>query len=144
MSSADPKRIIAIDLRTQSLGFVVHEGADRILDWGVKSFRGGVNMVRDPLGLKISRLIAAYVPDASEYQNGSSYFMRKMHAYIAYAREGKHTARYGIGNFRVITVTPTKQRALNLCAKLKDAGETRGTEMVGKNVKSLGILPDCQ
>lgn len=58
----------------------------------------------------------------SEYQNGASYFMRKMQAYVAYHREGKHTARYGIANFRVITVTPTKQRALNLCAKLKDAG----------------------
>lgn len=64
MSSVDPERIIAVDLRTQSLGFVVLEGTDRILDWGVKSFRGGVNAVRDPLGLKISRLIAAYVPDA--------------------------------------------------------------------------------
>jgi hypothetical protein len=63
MSSVDPERIIAVDLRTQSLGFVVLEGPDRILDWGVKSFRGGVNAVRDPLGLKITRLIATYVPD---------------------------------------------------------------------------------
>jgi len=36
--------------------------------------------------------------------------------------QGKHTARYGITNFRVITVTPTKQRALNLCQKLQKAG----------------------
>ena len=32
------------------------------------------------------------------------------------------TRRYGISNFRVITVTPTKQRALNLCEKLRKAG----------------------
>ena len=45
-----------------------------------------------------------------------------MEAFVAYHREGKHTARYGIGNFRVITVTPTRQRALNLCQKLRKAG----------------------
>jgi Replication-relaxation len=58
----------------------------------------------------------------SEYRNGTSNFIRKMQAYVAYHREGKHAERYGIANFRVITVTPTKQRALNLCAKLKNAG----------------------
>jgi hypothetical protein len=38
------------------------------------------------------------------------------------ADAGKHTAGYGIANFRVITVTPTKQRAQNLCQKLQKAG----------------------
>lgn len=50
----------------------------------------------------------------SDYRRGQSYFMRKMEAFVAYHRQGKHTARYGISNFRVITVTPTKQRALEL------------------------------
>ena len=58
----------------------------------------------------------------SDYRRGESYFMRKMQAFLAYHRQGKHTARYGISNFRVITVTPTKQRALNLCEKLQKAG----------------------
>src|SRR5712692_8892201 len=58
----------------------------------------------------------------SEYERQQSNFMRKMDAFVAYHREGKHTARYGISNFRVITVTPTKQRALNLCEKLQKAG----------------------
>ncbi len=58
----------------------------------------------------------------SEYEGQQSYFMRKMEAFVAYHREGKHTARYGIGNFRVITVTPTRQRALNLCQKLRKVG----------------------
>jgi len=30
--------------------------------------------------------------------------------------------RYGITNFRVVTVTPTEQRALNLCRKLRNTG----------------------
>ena len=58
----------------------------------------------------------------SEYERQQSYFMRKMEAFIAYHRQGKHTARYGITNFRVITVTPTRQRAMNLCQKLQKAG----------------------
>src|SRR6202162_3753228 len=58
----------------------------------------------------------------SDYERQQSHFMRKMHAFVAYHREGKHTARYGISNFRVITVTPTRQRALNLCQKLQKAG----------------------
>ncbi len=58
----------------------------------------------------------------SDYRRGESYFMRKMHGFLAYYREGGHSARYGIANFRVITVTLTKQRALNLCRKLQDAG----------------------
>ncbi len=48
--------------------------------------------------------------------------MRKMRAFAAYYAEGRHRERYGIANFRVITITPTEQRALNLCRKLQDAG----------------------
>jgi len=58
----------------------------------------------------------------SEYRERQSNFMRKAQAFASYHAQGKHRERYGIGNFRVITVTPTKQRALNLCKKLQDAG----------------------
>jgi hypothetical protein len=58
----------------------------------------------------------------SDYRRQQSYFMRKMAAFDAYYRQGRHTERYGIKNFRVITLTPTKQRALNLCQKLRNAG----------------------
>ncbi len=58
----------------------------------------------------------------SDYQRQQSYFMRKMRAFLAYYRQGRHTARYGIKNFRVLTVTPTPQRAFNLCEKLERNG----------------------
>jgi hypothetical protein len=58
----------------------------------------------------------------SDYQRQQSYFMRKMQGFVGYHRDGWHRSRYGIANFRVITVTPTKQRALNLCKKLRNAG----------------------
>jgi hypothetical protein len=58
----------------------------------------------------------------SEYEDQQSYFMRKIEAFVAYHHEGRHTSHYGITNFRVITVTPTRQRALNLCQKLRNAG----------------------
>ena len=34
----------------------------------------------------------------------------------------RNSHRYGITNFRVITVTPTKQCALNHCQKLQKSG----------------------
>jgi hypothetical protein len=58
----------------------------------------------------------------SDYRQQQSYFLRKMYAFLAYHRQGKHRARYGITNFRVVVLTPTKQRAFNLCQKLRDAG----------------------
>jgi hypothetical protein len=58
----------------------------------------------------------------TEYAQGESYFMRKMRAYFEYYRQQKCRERWGVTNFRVITVAPTKERAQNLCRKLKDAG----------------------
>lgn len=65
-------------------------------------------------------------PRESDYRKGESYFMRKMAAFAAYHRQGRHTARYGMSNFRVITITPTRQRAENLCRKLAGAGLASG------------------
>lgn len=63
MTFFDSERIIALDLRSHSFGFAVLEGGN-LLDWGVKSFPGGVNAVRVPLAPKVIDLIAAYVPDS--------------------------------------------------------------------------------
>lgn len=64
MPNFDPQRIIAFDLRPQTLGFVVFEGKESVIDWGVKAFPGGAYAVRIPLSAKVEGLIAAYVPDA--------------------------------------------------------------------------------
>lgn len=58
----------------------------------------------------------------SEYRGRESNFVRKMRAFAAYYANGTHQERYGIANFRVVVLTPTKQRALNLCKKLQNAG----------------------
>ena len=44
--------------------------------------------------------------------------MRKMRAYQGYAQRRKHEERWGIADFRVVSVVPTKERAVNLCRKL--------------------------
>ena len=56
-------RIVAVDVRTESFGFTVFEGPSRILDWGVRSFRRGVNAVRIPAGEKFAWLLEYYKPD---------------------------------------------------------------------------------
>lgn len=34
-----PKRVLALDVHPRSFGYVVFEGSDRLLDWGVRSYR---------------------------------------------------------------------------------------------------------
>jgi len=56
------KRIIAIDLRSSRFGFAVFEGPKGLLDWGVKSFRQGVNAVRVPPNVKLGELMDEFLP----------------------------------------------------------------------------------
>src|SRR5712692_141661 len=56
------KRVMALDVRPRSFGYVVFEGPDRLLDWGVRSFRKGVNSVRAPLATKIAALLEEFHP----------------------------------------------------------------------------------
>jgi hypothetical protein len=64
------KRILALDVRPRSFGFVVFEGPDKLLDWGVRSFRKGVNAVRIPLAKKIDVLLDECDPAAVVAKEG--------------------------------------------------------------------------
>src|SRR5690349_9298114 len=57
----DRERILALDVRPQSFGFVAFEGRWEVLDWGARSFR---HRVRIPLADKVARLLDQYLPDA--------------------------------------------------------------------------------
>jgi len=57
------KRIIAIDLRSSRFGFAVFEGPNRLLDWGIKNFRQGVNAVRIPADVKLGDLMDEFLPN---------------------------------------------------------------------------------
>lgn len=56
-------RVFAVDLRPRSFGFAVFEGQSELLDWGVRSFRRGVNAVKVPLRAKLRLLFNRYGPD---------------------------------------------------------------------------------
>jgi RNase H-fold protein (predicted Holliday junction resolvase) len=56
------KRVMAFDVRPRSFGFAVFEGPDRILDWGVRSFRTGMNRVQVPAEKKVATLIEEFAP----------------------------------------------------------------------------------
>jgi len=58
------KRILAIDLRSRSFGFVVFEGPTRLIDWGARSFRQGVNAVKIPASAKFIDLLDEFSPSA--------------------------------------------------------------------------------
>jgi hypothetical protein len=58
------KRILALSVDGQSFGFVVFDGPRELMDWGTRSFRGGVNAVKVPLEAKLLLLLDAHRPDA--------------------------------------------------------------------------------
>ena len=58
-----PERVIAIDLHPLSFGYAMFEGPDELVDWGIKSFRHGVNAVKVPLNVKLDLLLDMYGPD---------------------------------------------------------------------------------
>jgi len=58
------ERILAVDARSSSFGFVVFDGPNRLLDWGVKSFRRGVNAVKLPASGKVPALLDEFSPRA--------------------------------------------------------------------------------
>ena len=58
------ERIIAIDLRSSRFGFAVFDEPKRLLDWGVKNFRRGVNAVRFPANVKLGDLMDEFAPNA--------------------------------------------------------------------------------
>jgi hypothetical protein len=62
--SKEEKRVLALDVRPRSFGYVVFEGPNELLDWGVKSFRRGVNAVQTPRGRKFEWLQEDYLPSA--------------------------------------------------------------------------------
>jgi hypothetical protein len=59
---ANQKRVLALDVRPRSFGYVVFEGPTLLLDWGVQSFRNGANAVRIPLATKIAALLEDFQP----------------------------------------------------------------------------------
>src|SRR6266702_3808494 len=61
---SNDKRVFALDVHPRSFGFVVFEGPNRMLDWGVRSFRTGVNAVKIPAGTKFLALLDEFTPSA--------------------------------------------------------------------------------
>jgi len=56
------RRVLALDVHPRSFGFVVFEGPNRMLDWGVRSFRTGVNAVKIPAATKFLSLLDEFRP----------------------------------------------------------------------------------
>ena len=61
---SNEKRLLALDVHPRSFGFVAFEGPNRIVDWGVRSFRAGVNAVKIPAATKFLALLHEFRPSA--------------------------------------------------------------------------------
>src|ERR1019366_2291299 len=56
------ERILAVEIRPQKFGFVVFEGAKRLLDWGVSGYASPRNSVEATVTKRIGLLLSLYVP----------------------------------------------------------------------------------
>jgi hypothetical protein len=63
MTPTASKKVFALDLHPLSFGFAIFERPEELVDWGIKSFRHGVNAVRVPLNVKLALLLDQYAPD---------------------------------------------------------------------------------
>lgn len=62
-STDNDRRVLALSVNSQSFGFVAFAGSQELLDWGMRSFRGGANAVKVPIEDKILRLFDAHQPE---------------------------------------------------------------------------------
>src|SRR5205809_926467 len=63
MSQLIKKRVLALSVHSQNFGFAVFDGPHELIDWGIRSFRGGVNAVKIPMEEKLKSLFGLYRPD---------------------------------------------------------------------------------
>ena len=61
--NVNEKRVLALSVNSQGFGFVAFDGPRELLDWGMRSFRRGVNAVKVPIKDKTLRLFDAHQPD---------------------------------------------------------------------------------
>jgi hypothetical protein len=78
MKTTSHKRILALYLHSLSFGFVVFQGQDGLIDWGVKSFRGGVNAVKVPINVKLTLLLDRWEPDLVIINGGTGARLEKV------------------------------------------------------------------
>ena len=76
------KRVLALHVHSRSFGFVVFEGPNRILDWGIKSFRRGVNAVKIPAAKKLLVLLDEFTPSTIVVRERETRRNRRMLAAI--------------------------------------------------------------
>lgn len=94
MKPAAPQRIFAVDVHPLSFGFAIFATPDELLDWGIKSFRHGVNAVKVPMREKMVLLLDRYEPNVIVMKMPTSATLKRRSRTIAeLARQRKINVR---------------------------------------------------
>lgn len=88
--SKNEKRVLALDVRRRSFGYAVLEGPGRLLDWGVKSFRKGVNAVQIPRAQKLEAMLEEFLPSVVVLRKPGPRSKRKKFVEGVRAKAGNH------------------------------------------------------
>jgi hypothetical protein len=107
---AQLQRIVALDIRASKFGFVVLEGPDKLLDWGVRSFGEQIEELKSAASDRISTLLEFYNPvtvvvrDRAHNSSVQSKRVRAIIVAIGSATERSST------DFRVLTTIQVRDR----------------------------------
>src|SRR6266542_229639 len=90
------ERVLALDLRPRSFGYVLFEGAEELLEWGVRSFRGGVNAVKVPARIKLIALLDEFAPEVVLLKSGVKNKGRKTAALVETLRMEANDRKFSL------------------------------------------------
>ena len=76
MKRKSPIRILALDLHPRSFGYVVVEGRDKLLDWGVCTHRGRDTSAHALLERRLRQLFALWIPSVVIVHNPPTMYPR--------------------------------------------------------------------
>jgi hypothetical protein len=62
------KRILALDIHPKTFGFVVLEGPETLLDWGVRRFRRSATSIDGAERVRLARLLRQYAPSSVVFE----------------------------------------------------------------------------
>lgn len=71
------KKVLALDVRSRKFGFVVFEGPDKLLDWGVKSYAPQYGPLGETASRRISSLLELHRPSLMVLRLPSNRLMRR-------------------------------------------------------------------
>ena len=102
------ERLLALEMRSQKMGFVVFEGPTRLLDWGFRSYAYPTCRLHEIVARKVRPLLFRYRPSAVVMRRDNHYSSQSpARLQISVGAIRKEAKRFGV-EFRLMRTTSRK------------------------------------